>query len=370
MMKVAYDHQAFVLQKFGGISRYFTKLVVNSTEDLVSSRVFAPRHQNQYLKDLPREMVVGDYTPSFLPKSWRIYDIYNHVASRKAIASWRPDIIHETYYSQITTRKNKYPVVLTVFDMIHEIFADQISRFDRTKKLKRAAVDRADHVICISENTKRDLIDLYGISDDKISVIHLGFDAFPQRAQDEMFFDQHNPYILYVGLREGYKNFMRMIEAVASSTSMCKDFNVVAFGGPPFSRTELARFYSLGFSEGQIKHVVGSDDLLASFYKKASLFVYPSLYEGFGIPPLEAMGQCCPVACSDTSSIPEIVSFAGEYFDPNDIGDIRSALERVLYSQDRALELIELGKRRLRDFSWERCRNETFSIYRKLDFKG
>ena len=87
MMKVAYDHQAFVLQKFGGISRYFTKLVVNSTEDLVSSRVFAPRHQNQYLKDLPREMVVGDYTPSFLPKSWRIYDIYNKplLSSRKIL---------------------------------------------------------------------------------------------------------------------------------------------------------------------------------------------------------------------------------------------------------------------------------------------
>jgi glycosyltransferase involved in cell wall biosynthesis len=110
----------------------------------------------------------------------------------------------------------------------------------------------------------------------------------------------------------------------------------------------------------------GNDRKLASFYSGAALFVYPSLYEGFGIPPLEAMSMDCPVVCSNNSSIPEVVGDAAEYFDPNDTESIRKAMELVLNSTARQAELINKGQIRCTQFSWERCAEETLAIYRNL----
>lgn len=110
----------------------------------------------------------------------------------------------------------------------------------------------------------------------------------------------------------------------------------------------------------------GADSTLAKYYCNAALFIYPSLYEGFGIPPLEAMSLNCPVACSNNSSIPEVIGGAGEYFDPMDTESMRTAIEHVLNSTDRRIELIKRGQLRCTQFSWERCAKETLAIYRKL----
>jgi glycosyltransferase involved in cell wall biosynthesis len=106
--------------------------------------------------------------------------------------------------------------------------------------------------------------------------------------------------------------------------------------------------------------------LLAKFYIKASVFVYPSLYEGFGIPPLEAMAYKCPVVCSNTSSIPEVVGDAGVYFDPYSIESIRLATERVVESESLINDLIRKGENRLKFFSWDKCANETLKVYKSL----
>jgi glycosyltransferase involved in cell wall biosynthesis len=122
---------------------------------------------------------------------------------------------------------------------------------------------------------------------------------------------------------------------------------------------------SLGI-ESKVEHVGGGDDRLATLYSNAEIFVYPSLYEGFGIPPLEAMSLGCPVLCSRTSSIPEVVGNAGRYFDPGDIDSIRVAMEEVLYSSVARNKLIQAGFNRCRSFSWSRCAAETAAIYRTL----
>jgi len=110
----------------------------------------------------------------------------------------------------------------------------------------------------------------------------------------------------------------------------------------------------------------GNDSELANSYRGAALFVYPSLYEGFGIPPLEAMSLGCPVACSNNSSIPEVAGNAVEYFDPKDTESMRVAMECVLNSTARRAELIDYGFVRCTQFSWERCAEETLAVYRSL----
>ena len=122
----------------------------------------------------------------------------------------------------------------------------------------------------------------------------------------------------------------------------------------------------LGLNLTDVLYVTGNDNLLSYFYKNAKLFVYPSLYEGFGFPPLEAMSQNCPVVCSKAGSIPEVVGHAGEYFDPQDESSIHEALINVISSEDKARRLVEEGKKNLMKYSWERCAAKTLRVYESL----
>jgi glycosyltransferase involved in cell wall biosynthesis len=110
----------------------------------------------------------------------------------------------------------------------------------------------------------------------------------------------------------------------------------------------------------------GSDDLLGRLYSSASVFIYPSLYEGFGIPPLEAMAHDCPVAASNTSSIPEVVGEAAELFDPEDQGDMRAAMERIACSAEHARALVSKGRRQIEKFTWDACAQATLDVYRQI----
>ena len=143
-------------------------------------------------------------------------------------------------------------------------------------------------------------------------------------------------------------------------------FKLVAFGGGAFSYSEKKFFREIGLSKNNIIQERGNDQKLIEAYKKASLFVYPSLYEGFGIPPLEAMSLGCPVACSNTSSIAEVVSNAGVYFDPYSVESISNTIKFILYDDSLRKELIKKGEKRIKYFSWEKCSLETYNLYKKL----
>jgi glycosyltransferase involved in cell wall biosynthesis len=141
---------------------------------------------------------------------------------------------------------------------------------------------------------------------------------------------------------------------------------MICFGGGDFRADELELMRNLSINPDRIEQVGGGDNVLAGYYRNAAAFVYPSLYEGFGIPPLEAMALGCPVICSNTSSIPEVVGDAGEYFDPGQVESIRASIENVLQSSGRRAELIGRGSRKCADYSWDRCASETLEIYRGL----
>lgn len=362
-MKIAYDHQIFCIERFGGISRYFTGLVAKLAAAGHETAVFSLFHQNHYLASLPRALYSGHGFGNFPRRTSRIATHVNRAITNGKIQRWEPDILHLTYYDWPKLIPKGIPIVVTVHDMNHELQPHLFGRLERLAERKAAAVENADHVICISQNTKRDLVEILGVSDSKISVVHHGISAATKLTDSAS--PAARPYILYVGMRSGYKNFGALIRAVAQSPRLAADFDIVAFGGHQFTNTEREELRSLGFSPNQVRQESGSDSLLQNHYKNAALFVYPSLYEGFGFPPLEAMLQNCPVASSNTSSMPEIIETAAEFFDPNNGEDISRAIKAVVYSSDRTAELITLGAARVKHFTWEKCAEKTLAAYHK-----
>lgn len=365
-MKIVYDSQIFAEQEFGGISRYFCALASQMAQfPDVKARIVAPLHINGYLKNVDRDIAVGVHVRR-LPKTGRIIKALSAALFRPVASLMRPDIVHETYYAERPSYPGPVPHVLTVYDMIHERFPESFGTGDPVARLKECAVKRADHIFCISENTRRDLLDIHHLPEDRVTVTYLGYDALPLSGLRAEALVGAAPFILHVAGRHGYKNFEGLVRAFAASAWLKDNFRIVCFGAGTFSATERSLLQRLGLSDAKVVHVGGGDDRLAALYKGAAAFVYPSKYEGFGIPPLEAMSLDCPVICSNTSSIPEVVGDAGEYFDPYDLESIRTAIERVLQSSARRTELISIGRSRCKQFTWERCAQETLDVYRRL----
>ena len=367
-MRVAFDQQVFLLQEYGGISRYVCSLASGLAKiPGVDVTILAPLHHNGHLDKLPGDLTWGWRVPRF-PKTARFVCSVSALLARHAMRRFRPDIVHETYYSADAFAPRGARRVITVYDMIYERFPSEFSGGQLTAA-KKIAISRADHVLCISESTRRDLIDILGIAADRVSVVYLGYDelALPALASGES--QNHAdtcPFLLYVGTRGGYKNFESLLRAVASSSYVKNNFSIVCFGGGALRSEELSLIRELKLADGQVRHMGGGDEVLARLYQRAAAFVCPSRYEGFGIPLLEAMSLGCPVICSNTSSIPEVVGDAGEYFDPNDPESICAAIESVLESRTRRDELITKGYGRCALFSWTRCATETLTIYRSL----
>lgn len=339
------------------------ELSIDNAQDV---SIIAPFYFNDYLHDLDGIVnVLGRYVDAPLLFRSLIRKINPFIANYK-LGRINADIIHETYYFNSRNSVSNAKVVITVHDMVHEKFPQYFAANNSTTRLKVEAVKRADHVICVSENTRKDLLELVDIDPNKTSVVHHGFSL--RRSVSDWQAELPSiqaPYLLYVGSREGYKNFFDLIRAYASSPGLSDEFKLICFGGGSFTSAEKAHMASFGLSDSEVQQLSGDDQTLSVYYKNATALIYPSKYEGFGIPPLEAMSFDCPVVCSDISSIPEVVGDAGEYFCPNDLDSMRDAIQRVVQSATRRQELIVRGRNRLNYFSWSKCAKETLAVYNK-----
>jgi glycosyltransferase involved in cell wall biosynthesis len=364
-MKVYFDYQIFSWQIYGGISRYFVEVIrCLKKQDNCEPTILAPIYINEYLNQLDTEHhVTGIKFPVF-PRTGRIIQALSQLCTRLILLFSKPDIYHETYYLDKQLAPSGVKVVLTVYDMIHERFPEQFLSNDKTSKQKLSATTRADHIICISEHTKKDLMEIFKIPQEKISVVYLGvsFNEYKQLGKSSLVTDK--PFLLYVGSRSGYKNFDKFLSAYATS-NLSNQFDMVAFGDGDFNKKELLQIGTYNLKD-KVHHVSGSDELLSKYYSQAEVFVYPSLYEGFGIPPLEAMHFKCPVACSFTSSIPEVVGDAACLFDPNDEASIVDAINSITANNDFKHDLIAKGENRVKQFTWDKCAYQTLDVYRKL----
>lgn len=364
-MRIAFDQQIFSWQEYGGISRYVCSLASHLSEiPGVEAKIFAPLHVNSYLPQLNEDVRTGIKVKKF-PKTARMRISASRLIAMPLLKAFHPEIVHETYYALSAYAPRGAYRVLTAYDLIHERFSRIMPANDPTLHHKASAFSRADHIICISESTRNDLMELYDIPDKKVSVTYLGFDALPVGIS-KLDNTKNKPYLLYVGQRHEYKNFIGFVKAYTSSAWIKNNFRLLCFGGGDFTSVEKEMFAINGLKESHIMQISGNDRVLADCYREATVFVYPSLYEGFGIPPLEAMSLGCPVVCSNTSSIPEVVGNAGEYFDPASIDSMRESIERVLQSSERRSDLTAKGFVRCKSFTWKKCAAETLAIYKSL----
>lgn len=364
-MKALFDHQIFSWQTYGGISRYFYEVSKYLSEEVSNQvEIFSPLYVNRYLTSQSRVRVRGIQ----FRRGGRAILHFNNMLAKSFLKPRRDiDLFHETYYTSEDHCPRSAKRVITVHDMIHELFADQFSSKDKTKHVKAESIRRADHIICVSESTQRDLVKICNVPIEKTSVVYHGYSLVVGAGNLLPAPAIRQPYLLYVGQRAGYKNFEGLLKAYASSHVLRSEFKLVCFGGGAFSKREIELINNtLQLSSQQVIQLTGSDDVLAGLYASAAAFVYPSLYEGFGIPPLEAMSYDCPVVCANTSSIPEVVGDAAEMFDPYSIDDMRAAIEKVVLSKDYSASLISKGRERVRLFSWEKCAQETLAVYQKI----
>jgi glycosyltransferase involved in cell wall biosynthesis len=361
-MRILFDHQAFCLQPYGGVSRYFAELmshlsVIDGVEPVVSTFLGSNYHLRQISRPRPRFVTPHDLC--FYGRSVAL-GMINRPFTVAALMRRSFDVFHPTYYSPYFLRwLGRKPFVLTIFDMIHEVCGSP----DRATTVRKGLlVKKAAKIIAISEHTKRDIVKVFGVDEGKITVVHLASSIQPLR-EPPLGLDLPSRYVLYVGGRDRYKNFSFFVEAVAGLLASDSGLHLVCAGGREFEPCERRQFRDLGL-DARVHRYPGDDRSLACLYQNALVFVFPSLYEGFGLPIVEAFSCGCPVAAGNAGSLPEVAGEAAVYFNPRDKGQILKAVKGVV--EDGALnrDLRARGYERVRMFSWEDTARKTAEVYR------
>jgi len=383
-MKLLYDHQIFTSQNYGGISRYFCELMDQFSHDPDIIHALALRYSrnenllnryalNQYWSNRSRIMCDVQIFPA-IQKIAHI-DILNrlHINQKESVRLLKHqdfDVFHPTYYDPYFLRYlQKKPFVLTVYDMIHELYPHYFSPDSPIRVRKKQLIEQAGAIIAISENTKRDIIRYTSVDPDRITVIYLG-NPFEYVTRSNQIGRNHEPkskksYLLYVGNRSGYKNFMFFVKSMAKLLKKHEDLYIYCAGGGPLTPHELKVLDQLNILT-KVKFVKINDHIMRDLYENARAFIFPSLYEGFGLPVLEAFSCGCPAILSDSSSLQEIGADAASYFDPTDSESLIQSVEAVLSDNCYKEQLIRKGFQRLKLFSWERTAQDTKEVYNSI----
>lgn len=360
-VRVLIDPQTFLRQRTGGISRLFAGLVreFDRTPRLGVDAILPFRRSNN--RHAAAELAHRGITasPSWMPRGV-LYAPWWVTGNRYP----QPlDIVHSTYYSgRFLTSPPGILRVTTVYDMIPEIFAGT-DLFTGTHLRKRAYVEAADLVICISEATRQDMLDVYGPTYAEVVVIPL--------AVSEGFGPHHEQlpglpleYVLYVGAREGYKDFSLLPHALALLKDVGMEVPLVVVG-KPFTREEQAYLHSLGVGDSTVQ-VQLADEALQRAYANAMVLVQTSRHEGFGLTPLEGMASGVPVLVARASSMPEVGGDVARYFEPGNTHDLASAIREILDSEALRARLGAEGLVRAAEFTSLRLAERTAHAYRKI----
>ena len=360
-MKILFDHLCFN-QKFGGVPKYFVELIKRiPKDDVILSVRFS---NNEYLKELSIKNLYSFLSIVNFKGKARLEKFIGIILSISYLLKNNFNIYHQTHYDPyafIFLRK-KVKIVTTIHDMNYLTIPNYYKFSKKKIKNQLISMKKADHIITVSNNSKNDICKYLKIPEDKISVIYHGIDT--SKYANISAHDSASPYILFVGARNAYKNFVGFVNSFAILKKKHFDLKLYCAGIYP-SSSEKTFLKQAGVIDS-VMFFQASDEQLISLYKGAKLFVFPSYYEGFGLPILEAMAANCPIALSNTSCFPEIAQEAGAYFNPYDINDMTSVIEKVLSDEDYCFDLKEKGEKLVKKFSWKKCAHQHMEVYQSL----
>ena len=366
-MRILYDHQVFSLQDAGGASRYFYELMnfLATVPDVRTELLLGTSGSVYPLRNLASERAsVMSLAGSLRPGVARF--LVNE-AFGNAIAPFlgKMDVYHPTLYRRMPLVRAQR-IVVTHHDCVHERFPQLFPDVGKVLRAKKRLFAQADAIICVSESSRQDLLKFYLIDAAKTRVIYHGLASPPRDpvAATKLPGQQRRAYLLYVGSRAAYKNFDGLLQAFRESR-LQDSLDLLVLGGGPLTTAETALIAELGLRNYVMSIESASDEWLRLAYAGAKLFVYPSLCEGFGFPPLEAMAEGCPVLASKTSAIPEVCRDAPFYFDPLDQDSFVRGLLQAVNDEEARRTAITRGSEVIARYSWTKCGQETLALYRE-----
>jgi glycosyltransferase involved in cell wall biosynthesis len=356
------------IQDFG-IGTYIRNLVRSLARiDLENRYLLLCRPPDRdLLRDLP-----GNFQT--VPESAPVYSMRELLSLSWRLYRSRLDLYHSTHY--VLPAWIGSPVVVTIHDIIHLLYPDFLpSRFAflYAQRMIRRSLNRGDRVIAVSQSTKSDLMQYFDIDGSKIRVVHNGVEeTFRQRLSSEELrrwlrnLGIEQPYLLFVGNPKPHKNLDNVVKAYARARHLGNlDAPLICVGartGSEFKIRQRAEYLGIPDKVRILGHV--AQEALPAIYQGASLFLYPTLYEGFGLPVVEAMASGVPVITSNTSALKEIAEGYAYLVDPLDIEGMAKAIANVMGDPERRAGLAERGLRRAADFDWDLTARQTLDVYR------
>ena len=362
-MEVIIDGYIYHAQKMGGISRIFNAVlpIICALNPSISLKIILHATKSD-LSEQIGQIIVPNLEKYLLPRNlWKdLYPFLNNLLVNQKVKNTRNTIFHSTYYRSLVGWRGKQ--IFSVYDLIYEKYPDTFNDARDVIHLKSQAFKRADHLICISDATKQDLIHYYNIPDEKISISHLGYgEQFRPVDSSRIDLRMDIPFILYVGGRAKYKGFSDLVTAYSQWRSR-HDLKLVVVGNE-WTKQESELLSNMGIQH-QVQLLGGIDDKqLCDLYNQARAFVYPSHYEGFGLPLLEAMACVCPVIASSIPSTREIAGDIPFYFEVAKPEGLTDALDVCIEKNRRDADQVKAGLVWVKQYSWEKTAQAIIDVY-------
>jgi glycosyltransferase involved in cell wall biosynthesis len=356
-LRVVFGPEIWEIQSFGGISTYFAELILElANQKKLEIRVLAYSATNVELQKLSKAIDI-----EIIPRNSLARHLKSNYTESKVM------IYHQTYYDARSTLLSKflgYKCIITVFDLIAELFPEKKKVLSKPKiNNKKWSIIFSKKIISISKSTTSDLCEIYRTPSTKVETIHLAASTLSGVENEEVTLPKS--FFLYVGKRMGYKNYSVVLRAIAKSAQDGFKINLVTYGGGALEQTVREMISDLQISD-RITHLRDDQIQLAALYKQAIALVYPSQYEGFGLPILEAISLRCPVIASDIPSTREVGENFVTYFNYSD----HNELSRILSNFQQGLVPSGLnraaGASHEANFTWSRTAIKTHNLYRSL----
>ena len=360
-MKVLFDHCAFDNQQYGGVPKYYVNLFKNLSKN--NNIKISIKYSDNY--DLQTLNLGIDRFPE--NKANAIKE--NYILSINNIIKNDFDVLHHTFYNDYFLDYIKKPFVITVHDLLQEKLYN-LRTCNNCSFCLDKLMNKAYHIIAISNTTKEDIINLYKINENKISVIYHGYEQLPA---DYKYIDLNidYPYILWVGRRLdnshfNYKNFIPFVFGIQQFLKNHSDMKLIITGGR-ITQFEYELFRQLGLLNQIVYVGFVNNDKLNALYNKAFVFVFPSEYEGFGLPILEAYKNNCITLLNDTKIFREIGADTDLFFNINDKPfELSNMLEDIYHlSNNDKNKILDIQNKKLLEYSWKKSAIEHEKIYNK-----